>query len=71
MIDLESQEEQKLALQAVRWLAAITFFLAGVQKLIYGTYFHGDYRAPIRQLEPISELGPTHARRLRRGVWLD
>lgn len=41
-LDLEKDEEQILLLALLRWLFAIVFFYAGVQKLIHGCYFRGE-----------------------------
>jgi hypothetical protein len=45
VLDLEKEDEQALGLQAVRWLTVITLFFTGAQKLLYGTYFHGEFMA--------------------------
>jgi len=37
--------ERELALSVCRWIAAIVLFATGLQKLLYGTYFHGEYLA--------------------------
>ena len=42
---LATAEQQRLALQATRWFGAILLFYTGVQKMIYGTYFHGEFMA--------------------------
>ena len=43
ILNLEQEAEQRLALQGVRWLTAIVLFLTGFQKIVYGTYFQGDF----------------------------
>ena len=40
-----STDERTLALSTLRWLAAIVLFATGVQKLMHGTYFHGEFLA--------------------------
>lgn len=37
--------DDALVLQALQWLAAIALFEAGLQKLLYGHYLHGDFLA--------------------------
>jgi len=43
LLDPETEDEGVLALAALRWLAVIVFFWAGVQKLTYGLYFRGEF----------------------------
>ena len=43
--DFEKEEEQDLFLQSARWLFVIVFFYAGVQKLVHGYYFQGEFFA--------------------------
>jgi len=43
--DRRSRPDRALALQGLRWLAAIVLFHTGLQKLLYGHYFHGDFLA--------------------------
>ncbi len=42
---LDDDAEQDLFLEVVRWLTAIVLFYSGFQKLLYGTYFHGQFLA--------------------------
>ncbi len=42
LLDLERDPEALLGLQACRWLTLIVFFYTGLQKLLYGTYYHGQ-----------------------------
>lgn len=37
--------QQQLALAAVRWMAVIVFFYTGLQKVLYGLYFKGQFLA--------------------------
>ncbi len=39
------EEEQSLFLQSARWLFVIVFFYSGVQKLVHGYYFQGEFFA--------------------------
>jgi hypothetical protein len=43
--NLDRTEERHLALGTLRWTAAIVLFSTGVQKVLYGTYFHGEFLA--------------------------
>jgi len=43
--DFEEVEEQTLFLGSTRWLFIIVFFYAGVQKLVHGYYFQGEFFA--------------------------
>lgn len=45
LLDSGVAEEQQLALQSVRWIFLVVFFYAGLQKLVHGFYFHGEYFA--------------------------
>ncbi len=42
VVDLERPPEALLGLQACRWLAILVFFWSGLQKALYGTYYHGQ-----------------------------
>jgi hypothetical protein len=44
-VDLEREEERDLCLRALCWLAAIVLFMSGLQKLLHGCYFQGEYLA--------------------------
>ena len=37
--------ERRLLLRAVRWTVVVVLFYSGLQKLIYGYYFHGQFLA--------------------------
>jgi hypothetical protein len=41
--DLERDDERQVLLACARWLMVIVLFTTGVQKLMYGTYFHGEF----------------------------
>ena len=43
--DFEKEEEQSLFLGSARWLFIIVFFYSGVQKLVHGYYFQGEFFA--------------------------
>lgn len=45
LVDLEREEERDLCLRALCWLAAIVLFMSGLQKLLHGAYFEGEYLA--------------------------
>lgn len=40
-----SEQSELLALRGLRWLTAIVLFQTGLQKVLYGHYFHGDFLA--------------------------
>ena len=42
---IEREEEALDARATLRWLTAIVLFSTGLQKVLYGTYFHGDFLA--------------------------
>jgi hypothetical protein len=42
-VDLSRDEEQLLGLGMLRWLAVLVLFMSGLQKLLHGAYFHGQY----------------------------
>ena len=44
-LDARDGREGTLLLQALRWLTAIVFAATGLQKLLYGTYFRGQFLA--------------------------
>jgi hypothetical protein len=44
-IGSDKQRDEALALQALQWLFAIVLFHSGIQKALYGLYFHGDFLA--------------------------
>ena len=43
LFDLRSEEGRSLFLQAGRWIIVIILFCTGLQKLMYGTYFDGQF----------------------------
>jgi len=45
VLDIGVPDEEGLALRAMRWMAVIIFFWAGVQKFSYGMYFRGEFLA--------------------------
>lgn len=49
-LDLDDEGEARLSLQTVRWLMIITLFYAGLQKVLHGTYFRGQYLAYLMSL---------------------
>ncbi len=67
LFDPRDEAEQQVALQGLRWLLAIVLFAAGVQKVLYGLYFQGEFFAyriatdpafarPFEWLMPVAEL---------------
>jgi hypothetical protein len=44
-LDFEAPEERRLLVDAVRWMTIVILFWAGVQKLVHGFYFEGQYLA--------------------------
>ena len=44
-LDESKADEDELLLQAMRWLTAVFFFYAGLQKVLYGRYFDGQFLA--------------------------
>ena len=54
-----SVRSARLFLRAVRWMACVVFFYAGVQKLVHGYYFHGEllaYSIGIEAFKPVLHL---------------
>ena len=43
--DVARDEEALAARATLRWLTVIVLFSTGLQKVLYGTYFHGDFLA--------------------------
>ncbi len=41
--ELEEPEEEALLVQSLRWVAVLIFFWAGVQKVLHGMYFRGEF----------------------------
>ena len=48
----DSREEQALALGGLRWLAISVLFWAGVQKVLYGQFFQGEFLAQRIAVDP-------------------
>jgi len=42
-LDRRSVEEGELLLRACRWMVLIVLFWSGLQKVLYGTYFHAQF----------------------------
>ena len=42
IVDLDRPREALLGLQACRFLVVIVLFYSGLQKVLYGTYFHAQ-----------------------------
>jgi hypothetical protein len=74
-LDARVEAEQELALRALRWIFAVVFFWAGVQKLVHGYYDRGEYFAfylnersfatllgPLISSAELARLGPDLAR---------
>ncbi len=45
LLDTRRPGEARLLLQSLRWLAILGLFHSGLQKVLYGTYFRGEYLA--------------------------
>ncbi len=45
LIDRDREGDEVLALQGLRWMAVIILFHTGLQKVLYGHYFQGDFLA--------------------------
>jgi hypothetical protein len=43
--DWRAEAERTLALATLRWIAALVLFATGLQKVLHGTYFHGEFLA--------------------------
>lgn len=43
LLDPEQEDEARLLSCALRWMVALLLLWAGLQKLLYGTYFHGEF----------------------------
>jgi hypothetical protein len=48
----EKGEEQILLMQAARWLTVFVFFWSGLKKVVFGTYFGGEFLAYIMTRAP-------------------
>jgi len=44
-VDLERVDERELCLGGLRWLVLLVLFASGLQKVLHGEYFHGQYLA--------------------------
>lgn len=44
-VDLSREEEQALCLELAGWLVVVVLFFSGLQKVLHGCYFHGQYLA--------------------------
>lgn len=53
LFDGRDEKEAAVAVQAVRWLFAIALVLSGLQKTLYGAYFHGEFFAYRIAIDPI------------------
>lgn len=42
LLDVADDAERGLLLASLRWVGVVVFFAAGLQKLLYGTYFRGE-----------------------------
>lgn len=59
LLDASVAEEQQLALGALRWIFLVVLFCAGLQKLVHGYYFRGEYFAYyLNERSFASLLGP-------------
>jgi hypothetical protein len=45
LLDDEKAEEQRLLLRSLRWVVIVVLFYSGVQKLVHGYYFRGQFLA--------------------------
>ena len=45
VVDLDREEEQGLCLQLLAWLVVLVLFASGLQKVLHGAYFKGQYLA--------------------------
>jgi hypothetical protein len=42
-VDLERDDERTLCLRALGWIAVLVLFMSGLQKVLHGSYFQGQY----------------------------
>jgi len=61
VFDPDDPDEGRLAASGIRWVAVIVMFYAGLQKLLHGFYFHGEFLASDmayvpRLLNPLNAL---------------
>ena len=45
MLDPDDEADQQLLVQGARWIVVAVLFWSGAKKLMYGTYFQGEYLA--------------------------
>ena len=45
VLDSDDEDEGPLLLQTLRWMTAIVFFYAGLQKAVHGLFFQGEFLA--------------------------
>lgn len=84
LLGARGDDNRKLLLQTVRWLVVIVIFYTGVQKVLYGTYFQGQFLAweiatkenfgaffqPFIGAEEFSRLRHIHPERLGAGPFV-
>lgn len=51
-LDPDREEEAELLGAALRWMVVLLLFWAGVQKLLYGTYFRGEFLSWMISVRP-------------------
>lgn len=51
-LDRRSVEEGELLLRTCRWLVLIVLFWSGLQKVLYGTYFHAEFLGAFIAFKP-------------------
>ena len=84
LLGARGDENRKLLLQAIRWLVVIAIFYTGAQKVMYGTYFQGQFLAweiatkenfamffqPFISAEEFSRLRHIHPERVGSGPFI-
>jgi hypothetical protein len=77
-VHARNAQDEELAMQALRWLFAIVLFHTGLQKILYGLYFQGEFLAfMIGQSERFASLfillldGAEIARLQSYNVWAE
>jgi hypothetical protein len=53
LLDDRAESDRALALQGLQWSTAIVFFAAGLQKVLYGAYFSGDFLSFAVGIDPV------------------
>jgi hypothetical protein len=43
LLEIDRDSEARLGLNLLRWTTGVVLFWTGLQKLLYGSYFHGQY----------------------------